>query len=112
MEADIDTNCIRRIIQLDPIEQSHQLLAETYRIELVSWNDLLCRGRTIPVFKGIPPRLEDLYCIMWTSGDPKGVMLTQSNIVAALFNLRQLGTWKIIRTKCVIQSLLGLIAFL
>jgi long-chain acyl-CoA synthetase len=38
-----------------------------------------------------PPRPSFLYSIMFTSGDPKGVMLTQSNILTALAGLRTIG---------------------
>ena len=70
------------------IKQEHaDKLKEAYpHVNLISFDDLLKLGKENPV-DPVPPKPDDLCCIMYTSGStgtPKGVPLKHSNVVAAV----------------------------
>jgi long-chain acyl-CoA synthetase len=55
-------------------------------LTVISFSELLRKGEKNPV-DPVPPKAEDLCCIMYTSGStgtPKGVLLTHKNVVAAI----------------------------
>ncbi|KAG9235979.1 long-chain-fatty-acid-CoA ligase-like protein [Amylocarpus encephaloides] len=65
---------------LETLRKSHDHLI------VLSYEELRKTGATNPV-SPIPPKREDLACIMYTSGtggSPKGVLLTHANVVAAV----------------------------
>lgn len=54
-------------------------------LHILSFDELLKLGEENPV-DTVPPKSEDLCCVMYTSGStgtPKGVLLTHANVVAA-----------------------------
>lgn len=54
-------------------------------VNVISFDELQKAGEENPV-DAVPPKPEDLFCIMYTSGStgaPKGVSLTHENVVAA-----------------------------
>jgi long-chain acyl-CoA synthetase len=62
-----------------------QLHSEFIHIQVLSIEDLRKQGEENPV-EPVPPKPEDLCCIMYTSGStgpPKGVPLTHANVIAA-----------------------------
>ncbi|KAJ5143879.1 AMP-dependent synthetase/ligase [Penicillium bovifimosum] len=62
-----------------------QLHSEFIHIQVLSIEDLRRQGEENPV-EPVPPKPEDLCCIMYTSGStgpPKGVPLTHANVIAA-----------------------------
>ncbi|KAJ5787712.1 hypothetical protein N7457_002702 [Penicillium paradoxum] len=62
-----------------------QLHSEFIHINVMSIEDLRKQGEENPV-EPVPPKPEDLCCIMYTSGStgtPKGVPLTHANVIAA-----------------------------
>ena len=62
-----------------------QLHSEFIHISVQSIEDLRKQGEENPV-EPVPPKPEDLCCIMYTSGStgpPKGVPLTHANVIAA-----------------------------
>ena len=70
-----------------PVEQEYfnSLIAEHSDLTFLSFEELRKLGEENPI-NPIPPRADDLCCIMYTSGStgsPKGVPLTHKNIVAA-----------------------------
>lgn len=69
-----------------------KLKSENSHLNVISFDDLVKAGEENPV-DPVPPKPEDLCCIMYTSGStgtPKGVALTQENVVAAGMYLRSL----------------------
>jgi long-chain acyl-CoA synthetase len=66
-------------VDLETIRKSHEHLT------VLSYEDLRQTGAANPI-AAVPPKREDLACIMYTSGSggpPKGVELTHGNVVAA-----------------------------
>jgi long-chain acyl-CoA synthetase len=54
-------------------------------LKVISFDELVEYGKAHPA-DPVPPKAEDIACIMYTSGStgtPKGVLIKQSNIVAA-----------------------------
>ncbi|OAA68420.1 fatty acid activator [Niveomyces insectorum RCEF 264] len=85
-----DATEIRHVIWNDqhPIKQEHidQLKAAYPAVSVLSHTELIKLGEENPV-EPVPPKPEDLCCIMYTSGStgtPKGVPLKHSNVVAAI----------------------------
>ncbi|KAK9471125.1 eukaryotic long-chain fatty acid CoA synthetase (LC-FACS) [Dipodascopsis tothii] len=70
-----------------PAEGALEKLATEFpNIKLVSFDDLVSAGKANPA-EPIPPKADDLCCIMYTSGStgtPKGVVLTHRNVVASV----------------------------
>jgi long-chain acyl-CoA synthetase len=61
------------------------LKAAHAHLNILSFDDLLKLGDENPV-DTVPPKSEDLCCVMYTSGStgpPKGVLLTHANVVGA-----------------------------
>jgi long-chain acyl-CoA synthetase len=79
---------LKNIIVMDPLEPKMRgSLPE--RVALYSWTDLLERGARSPR-ACVPVQPSDLLVIMYTSGttgNPKGVMLTHANLIAAAAGL-------------------------
>lgn len=54
-------------------------------LKVISFDDLVTLGKEHPA-ESIPPKSDDLACIMYTSGStgtPKGVLIKHSNVIAA-----------------------------
>jgi long-chain acyl-CoA synthetase len=67
------------------MEDLQKLKADFSHINVLSFDELRKIGEENPV-DPVPPKPEDLCCIMYTSGStgtPKGVPLTQRNVIAA-----------------------------
>ena len=63
-----------------------KLKAQHDHLTIMSFEELRRRGETTPA-EAVPPKPEDLCCIMYTSGStgpPKGVPLTHRNVIAAI----------------------------
>ncbi|KAL8426238.1 hypothetical protein Efla_005469 [Eimeria flavescens] len=84
---------VKVIIALDDITEAQKEQAAKSNLELMSWDELLAKGRAnmIPLCDAQQPTLETLSTICYTSGrsirttgDPKGVMMTHGNFVAAV----------------------------
>lgn len=70
------------------VKQDHidKIKAAYPNVEVMSFDELRALGKENPV-EPVPPKPEDLCCIMYTSGStgtPKGVPLKHSNVVAAV----------------------------
>ena len=66
-------------------EDIQNLKAAHPHVEVLGFTDLVALGEKNLV-DVVPPKPDDVCCIMFTSGtsgDPKGVVLTQRNVVAA-----------------------------
>lgn len=70
----------------DPVQKDIDALTSAHpHLKVMSFDELLKLGRENPA-DVIPPKPEDLACIMYTSGStgtPKGVLLKHRNVVAA-----------------------------
>lgn len=89
-----DVTSIKHIIYNTDVEVKQEdlqkLKTEFSHINVLSFDELRKSGEENPV-EPVPPKPEDLCCIMYTSGStgtPKGVSLSQENVIAAgKFNL-------------------------
>lgn len=85
----IDENDMRQNGKLyqDAKDARDKILAIRPDITFYSFDDILDLGKSHPEISINKPKPEDLSCIMYTSGstgDPKGVVLKQKNIVAGV----------------------------
>lgn len=85
-----DATDVRHVIwnSQNKVKQEHvdKLTAAYPNIKVISFDDLRKLGEENPV-DPVPPKPEDLCCIMYTSGStgtPKGVPLKHSNVVASV----------------------------
>ncbi|KAL7752812.1 long-chain fatty acid-CoA ligase [Sorochytrium milnesiophthora] len=83
------TNTLRYIVYHGEADQAHIDAVNTTsegKVRVVSLKHLIEMGKEKPR-DTVPPKSSDLCCIMYTSGttgNPKGVVLTHGNIIAAL----------------------------
>eukprot|EP01126_Amoeba_proteus_P020316 TRINITY_DN206_c0_g1_i2.p1 TRINITY_DN206_c0_g1~~TRINITY_DN206_c0_g1_i2.p1 ORF type:complete len:422 (-),score=90.10 TRINITY_DN206_c0_g1_i2:36-1301(-) len=82
----IEGSSLKNIVTFDPVPAS--VLAESQRtgIAVLSFDDVLKQGEQSPRGE-VAASPEDLFMIMYTSGTtgvPKGVMLSQTNVVSSL----------------------------
>jgi len=66
-----------------------KLKAAHPNLKVLSFSEFIALGKKTPV-EPVPPKAEDLCCIMYTSGStgtPKGVLLTHRNVIAAVAGL-------------------------
>ena len=70
----------------DPKQKDIDTLTKAHpHLKVISFDELVRMGETNPA-EPIPPKADDLACIMYTSGStgtPKGVMIKHRNVVAA-----------------------------
>lgn len=70
----------------DPKQKDIDTLTQAHpHLKVISFDDLIKLGEENPA-EPIPPKADDLACIMYTSGStgtPKGVMIKHRNVVAA-----------------------------
>lgn len=72
-EAEVDPQDVERLKEKHP------------RLDVLTFDKLRSLGESNPV-DPIPPRPDDLCCVMYTSGStgtPKGVLLKHKNVIAA-----------------------------
>jgi long-chain acyl-CoA synthetase len=77
---------LRTFIMLDEINQTMVSEARSFGIDLLSWQDLIARGRNSPKPLRVP-KSSDVFTISYTSGttgNPKGAILTHGAMVASL----------------------------
>jgi len=71
----------------DPKQKDIDTLTQAHpHLKVISFDELIKMGESEPA-EPIPPKADDLACIMYTSGStgtPKGVMIKHRNIVAAI----------------------------
>ncbi|KNG52055.1 acetyl-CoA synthetase-like protein [Stemphylium lycopersici] len=71
----------------DPKQKDIDTLTQAHpHLKVISFDDLVKMGEENPA-EPIPPKADDLACIMYTSGStgtPKGVMIRHRNVVAAI----------------------------
>lgn len=70
----------------DPKQKDIDTLTQAHpHLKVISFDDLIKLGEDNPA-EPVPPKADDLACIMYTSGStgtPKGVMIKHRNVVAA-----------------------------
>ena len=73
-------------IKNDPKQKDIDTLTQAHpHLKVISFDELVKMGEQSPA-EPIPPKADDLACIMYTSGStgtPKGVMIKHRNVVAA-----------------------------
>ncbi|KAF7716233.1 AMP-dependent synthetase/ligase domain-containing protein [Penicillium ucsense] len=91
-----DVSSIKHVIYNTDNEVNQQdlekLKADFPHVNVLSFEDLRKSGEENPV-EPVPPKPEDLCCIMYTSGStgpPKGVPLTQANVIAATAGVNEI----------------------
>jgi long-chain acyl-CoA synthetase len=70
----------------DPNQKDIDTLTQAHpHLKVISFDELIKMGEQSPA-EPVPPKADDLACIMYTSGStgtPKGVMIKHRNVVAA-----------------------------
>ncbi|XP_023224281.1 long-chain-fatty-acid--CoA ligase 5-like [Centruroides sculpturatus] len=77
---------LKSIVVMDEVNDDVKLKAHAKGISLFLYSEFEELGRN-KILKPVPPKPEDLYVISYTSGttgSPKGVLITHSNIVSCL----------------------------
>lgn len=82
-----DDQTLNSALEPEKLKASIQKLKDAHsQLNIISFSELLKEGEANKV-EPVPPKPEDLCCIMYTSGStgtPKGVLLTHKNVVAAI----------------------------